>query len=103
MSFSIVELTKAKFLLKEVTIMSLVEAAGHGRIRLVYPKIKTDEALRAEAEAELKDIAAVENYTINPITGSVLINYNLAAIEKGSFLEALLKEARRIYTKGVQA
>ncbi len=97
---SLISISKAKLLLKEVTIAHLLEQDGQGRIRIIYPALKHDKTLVEEASLELKAINAIKTFSINEITGSVLINYQTQAIEKGSFLEALLNEAKKIYYKG---
>lgn len=82
---------KAKFLVSKVQIASLIE----GRLRVIYGELKTDAALRQQVASELSQVSEITSFTINPTTGSVLINYDPKRADQNQFLTELLREARK--------
>lgn len=77
---------KARYLVNQVEVASCIE----GRLRVIYGDLKHDEQLRAQVEQELSAIKEIQSFTINPVTGSVLINYDAARAAQNSFLSELL-------------
>lgn len=82
---------KARYLVNQVEVASCIE----GRLRVIYDDLKHDEQLRSQVEQELSAIKEIQSFTINPVTGSVLINYDAARAAKNSFLKELLILAAR--------
>ncbi len=99
---ALVQKAKITYLLSQVTIEHLLEAEDEGRIRISYPKLRQDKALADEIKSTLGSIDAVTDYSINEVTGSVLVHYKISLIEKASFIDSLLTEVRRQYQKGGQ-
>lgn len=77
---------KAKYLVSHVEVASLVP----GRLRVIYADLKHDESLRAQVNDELAAIKEVNEFSINPITGSVVINYDTNLVAQNAFLSELL-------------
>jgi hypothetical protein len=57
-----------------------------GRVRLKIPRVKQNRELARQAQEKLIQVQGIERVEANPLTGSLLIIYNLAAL---ATLEAL--------------
>jgi len=81
---------KAKYLVSQVQIASLID----GRLRVIYENLKHDAELRQQVQQELAQIKEITSFTINPVTGSVVINYDHHKAQQNQFLAELLVQAR---------
>lgn len=86
---------KAKFLVSQVQIASMIE----GRLRVIYTELKHDAVLRSQVHDELSQIKEITSFTINPTTGSVVINYDQGKAAQNQFLSELLLQAHAKWQK----
>lgn len=80
---------KASFIIKQVEVASMIP----GRLRVICKDLKTDVELRNQVEEQLKSVSAISSYTLNEVTGSVLINYDPEKLRGDKFLTELLLQA----------
>lgn len=81
---------QAKLLLSQVKVAHFNE----GRIRVIYDKLKHDDAMYSSVCMNLDGIDEITEWKINRITGSVTINYDPQKVVPGSFFEQLINGAR---------
>lgn len=62
-----------------------------GRVRVKCPNLKGDQGLCRTAEAVLGREAGIERVSANPVTGSIIINYNAKAATSKQVLELLTR------------
>ena len=92
--------SKASYILNEVEVAHFIQ----GRVRVVYPKLKHDDELYLKVKKELSSVKEISEFTINRITGSVVLKYDPENIKPNSFLAELLNGAYAKYTrKGVNS
>ena len=90
---------KVSYILNEVEVAHFIQ----GRVRVVYPKLKHDDELYLKIKNELSSVKELSDFTINRITGSVVLKYDPQNIKPNSFLAELLEGAYAKYTrKGVK-
>lgn len=86
---------KASYILNEVEVAHFIQ----GRVRVIYPKLKHDDELYLKVKRELSSIKELSDFTINRITGSVVLRYEPQNIKPNSFLAELLNGAYAEYTR----
>ena len=85
----------ASYILSQITIAHMIE----GRIRVIYKALCKDDELYNTVKARLSELKEVDNFSINRITGSVIIEYSPKHIIKDSFLDKLLSGAKLKYAQ----
>lgn len=85
----------AEFLISKVEIAHIID----GRVRVIYKDLKTDVALRNEIEKRLSAINEVTSFKINPVTGSLLINYDVKRALNNKFITKFVELAKAKYNK----
>ena len=80
---------KASYILNEVEVAHFIQ----GRVRVIYPKLKHDDDLYLKVKRELSSIKELSEFTINRITGSVVLKYDPQKIKRNTFLAELLNGA----------
>ena len=82
-------------------VLSRVEIAHmtRGRVRVISRDLRADPGLSRLIEDRLASYREISRFEINPVTGSVIIDYDEGKIVKHSFLDRLIREARAQYTQ----
>ena len=84
---------KADLVLRSVKIVHFCE----GQIEAIYEKV-SDKETYADLCEHLDKIREIDNYSVNPDTGSIVINYDPAKILPKTFLGHLVEGARKKYS-----
>ena len=67
-----------------------------GRLRVILPDLKGDRRRAASLRAQLRRQAAEQNVHINPLTGSVLIEYDGSGAARTAIIDALESAGYRL-------
>ena len=68
-----------------------------GRVRLKVKEMKGEVEFSQQVEAELSTVPGIEQVEVNPITGSVLIKYDTAAVDCDASIDALAATLRHLF------
>jgi len=74
-----------------------------GRLRLKMPLLKGDTLLAAEVQTAAKQVAGVESATVNPLTGSLIINYTPEETDSRAIIDGLVSLGYLDVTKAVES
>lgn len=77
------------FILNKIVIAHMIP----GRIRVVYKELCKNDAIYTTIYERLSELKDIKNFSINRITGSVIIEYESKNVEKTSFLGRFLEGA----------
>lgn len=84
---------EVSFILSKVKIAHFIE----GRLRVVYKELCSDDSAYLQVKERLEKVEEISSFSINRISGSVIIYYEASKIIKNSFLDKLLCAVKSKY------